>query len=42
MRFRRPTEDKADEVSWKFFVDLLAHYLPETDKHTEKATPVAE
>lgn len=42
VRFRRPSEDKADEVSWKFFVDLLAHYLPETDKHTEKATPVAE
>ena len=42
--FQRAGNDKPDMVSWKFFVDLLAHYLPEppTTVEAPKAVMVSD
>jgi peptidoglycan/xylan/chitin deacetylase (PgdA/CDA1 family) len=40
--FKRSAESKPDLVSWRFFIDLVAHYLPEEPDKVEKAMPVEE
>ena len=42
--FQRSGNDKPDMVSWKFFIDLLAHYLPEppTTVEAPKAVMVSD
>jgi peptidoglycan/xylan/chitin deacetylase (PgdA/CDA1 family) len=40
--FKRRDEPKPDIVSWRFFIDLVAHYLPEEPEKLEKATLVEE
>lgn len=40
--FKRKAEPKADMVSWRFFLDLVAHYLPEEPARLEKAVVVDE
>ncbi len=40
--FKRRDEPKPDLVSWRFTIDLLAHYLPEEPEKIEKATVVDE
>ena len=40
--FKRAAEPKPDQVSWRFFVDLVAHYLPDVPDKLEKATVVDE
>lgn len=40
--FKRAGESKPDLVSWRFFIDLVAHYLPEEPEKLEKATVVEE
>lgn len=40
--FKRKSEPKPDLVSWRFFLDLVAHYLPEQPEKLEKATMVDE
>ncbi|MBP7949197.1 MAG: polysaccharide deacetylase family protein [Verrucomicrobiales bacterium] len=42
--FQRTGQDKPDMVSWKFFIDLIAHYLPEPPPTVDspKAVPVME
>ena len=40
--FKREAETKPDLVSWRFSIDLVAHYLPEEPEKLEKATVVEE
>ena len=40
--FKRKTEPKPDLVSWRFFIDLVAHYLPDEPGKLEQATVVEE
>ena len=40
--FKREAEQKPDLVSWRFSIDLVAHYLPEEPEKLEKATVVEE
>jgi peptidoglycan/xylan/chitin deacetylase (PgdA/CDA1 family) len=40
--FKRASEPKPDQVSWRFFIDLVAHYLPDEPDKLEKATVVEE
>jgi len=40
--FKRKSEPKPDLVSWRFYIDLVAHYLPEEPEKLEKATVVEE
>jgi hypothetical protein len=40
--FKRKSEPKPDLVSWRFFIDLVAHYLPDEPEKLEKATVVEE
>jgi peptidoglycan/xylan/chitin deacetylase (PgdA/CDA1 family) len=40
--FKRKSETKPDIVSWRFFIDLVAHYLPDEPEHLEKAAVVEE
>lgn len=40
--FKRKSEPKPDLVSWRFYIDLLAHYLPDEPVKLEKATVVEE
>jgi hypothetical protein len=40
--FKRSGETKPDLVSWRFFIDLVALYLPEEPEKLEKATVVEE
>ncbi len=40
--FKRKDEPKPDLVSWRFFIDLVAHYLPDEPGKLEKATVVEE
>ena len=40
--FKRKAEPKPDLVSWRFFIDLVAHYLPDEPEKLEKATVVDE
>ena len=40
--FKRKDEPKADIVSWRFSIDLIAHYLPDEPEKLEKATVVEE
>ena len=40
--FKRKAEPKPDLVSWRFFIDLIAHYLPDEPGKLEKATVVEE
>ncbi len=38
--FQRKGQDKPDMVSWKFFIDLVAHYLPEPPATVAAPKPV--
>ncbi len=40
--FKRKAEPKPDLVSWRFSIDLIAHYLPDEPEKLEKATVVEE
>ena len=40
--FKRKSEPKPDLVSWRFYIDLLAHYLPDEPVKLEKATVVED
>ena len=40
--FKRRSEPKPDLVSWKFTIDLFAHYLPDEPERLEKAAVVDE
>lgn len=40
--FKRKSEPKPEIVSWRFFLDLVAHYLPEPPAKLEKTTPLEE
>lgn len=40
--FKRASEPKPDQVSWRFVIDLVSHYLPDEPEKLEKATVVEE
>jgi peptidoglycan/xylan/chitin deacetylase (PgdA/CDA1 family) len=42
VQFKRQAEPKPDLVSWRFFVDLVADFLPDRGEPNEKAIPIAE
>ena len=42
VNFKRKGETKPDLVSWRFDIDLVAHYLPDEPVKLEKATVVDE